>query len=143
MAETRAVAKAILVADNNILILRRSDTDTRRPLQWDLPGGAIDRGEDIKQACVREVKEETGITVRAADLKTIYAMTELVDDAISATFMFFTVSVPLTEAVLSSEHIEARWVSLEQTLSLFTYQRHLEVLEYMKQYDLLQANHSD
>lgn len=35
---------------------------------WDLPGGALDPGEDDAAALVREFAEETGLTVRAGAL---------------------------------------------------------------------------
>lgn len=41
----------------DILLRRRSDNDN-----WALPGGAIDLGESIPAAAVRETLEETGIT---------------------------------------------------------------------------------
>ncbi len=39
-----------------ILLIKRSDNDN-----WALPGGAIDLGESLTQAAIRETKEETGI----------------------------------------------------------------------------------
>ena len=38
------------------------------PAWLDLPGGAIDPGEDEAQAVVREFGEETGLTVRAGEV---------------------------------------------------------------------------
>ncbi|RFS82872.1 NUDIX domain-containing protein [Actinomadura spongiicola] len=51
-----------------ILIIRRTDNDN-----WALPGGAIDLGESVTQAAIRETKEETGIDVEIADLVGIYS----------------------------------------------------------------------
>lgn len=143
MAETRAVAKAILVADDKILLLQRSADDFRRPLQWDLPGGALDNGEDVKQACAREVLEETGLSVGINNFKAIYAMTEPVEGDVSCTFSFFLAMVDKTEPKLSSEHLDFRWLTLGEAQELITYGRHLRVLDYIRAHDLLHATASD
>jgi ADP-ribose pyrophosphatase YjhB (NUDIX family) len=51
----------------DILLIRRSDNDN-----WALPGGAIDIGESLTQAAIREVHEETGITCEITGLVGIY-----------------------------------------------------------------------
>jgi ADP-ribose pyrophosphatase YjhB (NUDIX family) len=51
----------------DILLIRRSDNDN-----WALPGGAIDLGESVTQAAIRETKEETGIDCEITGLVGIY-----------------------------------------------------------------------
>jgi ADP-ribose pyrophosphatase YjhB (NUDIX family) len=50
-----------------ILLIKRSDNDN-----WAIPGGAIDLGESMTQAAVRETLEETGITCEITGLVGIY-----------------------------------------------------------------------
>jgi ADP-ribose pyrophosphatase YjhB (NUDIX family) len=50
-----------------ILLIRRSDNDN-----WAVPGGAVDLGESVAQAAVRETLEESGITCELASLAGIY-----------------------------------------------------------------------
>jgi len=59
----RAVSAGGLVVDDRpdgrwvVLISRRSATGA---LQWTLPKGGLEEGEDLEEAAVREVREETG-----------------------------------------------------------------------------------
>lgn len=52
------VAAIVLNDRKEVLLQLRSDTKT-----WGLPGGAMDPGEEPAEAVVREVLEETGVTV--------------------------------------------------------------------------------
>jgi len=65
----------ILDKQNNVLITRRSAINDYMPLLWDLPGGSVDKGETVEQALIREVKEETNLSV--VPIKPIYVYTEL------------------------------------------------------------------
>ncbi len=52
---------AIVIEQDRVLLVRRN----REPLlgQWSVPGGAVELGETLEQAIVREVAEETGLTI--------------------------------------------------------------------------------
>ena len=50
-----------------ILMIRRSDNEN-----WAVPGGAIDLGESMTDAAIRETKEESGIDCEITGLVGIY-----------------------------------------------------------------------
>jgi len=50
-----------------VLLIRRSDNGN-----WALPGGAVDLGESLTQAAVRETREETGVDCEITGLSGIY-----------------------------------------------------------------------
>ena len=69
-AANSIVPSVNVVVENDrgdILLIRRSDNDN-----YALPGGAIDLGESMTQAAVREVKEETGVDCEITGLVGIY-----------------------------------------------------------------------
>jgi len=53
-----AVTAFILDESGRLLMIRRTDNDL-----YAIPGGAQEVGETISQTVVREVREETGVTV--------------------------------------------------------------------------------
>jgi len=60
---------AVVVNDHGELLLqKRTDNDL-----WGLPGGAMNIGESIGQAVVREVKEETSLDVEPTGVVGIYS----------------------------------------------------------------------
>tara|TARA_R100000152_G_C6724419_1_gene149892 strand:+ start:244 stop:681 length:438 start_codon:yes stop_codon:yes gene_type:complete len=59
------VAKVIIFnEEDKILILKRAAHMNWMPGKWDLPGGHLKKEETAKQAIKREVKEETGLTIK-------------------------------------------------------------------------------
>ena len=62
------VGAVILDDEGNVLLEKRADNGF-----WGLPGGALSPGESIEEAAVREVLEETGLSVAVTRLVGIYS----------------------------------------------------------------------
>jgi ADP-ribose pyrophosphatase YjhB (NUDIX family) len=76
---TGKTSTAIIPFPNNQILLIKRNT---RPFvgYWALPGGRMDPGENIEQTIVREVKEETGLTVKIVDKVGEYVEKGIKDD---------------------------------------------------------------
>jgi 8-oxo-dGTP diphosphatase len=61
------VAAALVDADGRVLIAQRPKGKALEGL-WEFPGGKIERGERPEDALIRELREELGVTVKAACL---------------------------------------------------------------------------
>jgi 8-oxo-dGTP pyrophosphatase MutT (NUDIX family) len=53
--------QCVISRDDEVLLVRHTYGDRRR---WELPGGAVKRHEQPRDAAVREVREELGIEIR-------------------------------------------------------------------------------
>lgn len=106
----------VVVTDDagRILLIKRSDNDN-----WAVPGGAIDLGESVAQAAVRETKEETGIDCEITGLVGIYSDPKHVLLYTSNGEVRQEFSIVLTGRVVggeptpSDESLEVQWVARE------------------------------
>jgi ADP-ribose pyrophosphatase YjhB (NUDIX family) len=65
-------ATALIVDEaGRILLQRRADFEA-----WGLPGGVMEPGESLLQALHREVREETGLSIRVERLIGLYTSPE-------------------------------------------------------------------
>src|ERR1039457_5748396 len=95
-----------------ILVIRRSDNGN-----WALPGGAVDLGESLAQAGVRETSEESGIDCEITGLSGIYTDPGHVilytsnGEARQEFSVVLTARATGGEPTPSSETSEVRWVA--------------------------------
>ena len=60
---------AVIERPGGVILIERSNP----PYGWALPGGFVDYGESVETAVLREVQEETGLTLNAPRLLGIYS----------------------------------------------------------------------
>ena len=66
---------AIVFRSSDILLVKRGSEPNRG--RWSVPGGALEAGETVEAAAVREVLEETGLEVRAMRVADVRDLIEL------------------------------------------------------------------
>jgi bis(5'-nucleosidyl)-tetraphosphatase len=107
---------------------------------WDFPKGHIEKGENEKDAALREFKEETGIK----NVEILEGFKEKISYFFRAKYMdnkvvfkevvFFLAFVYETSVTLSYEHIGYKWASYEDALNTITYKNSKEVLKKAEQF---------
>jgi mutator protein MutT len=65
-----ACVGAVIRTDTGIVLVRRGRAPSRG--EWTLPGGAVELGETLEQAVVREMKEETGLDVQVGPVIEVF-----------------------------------------------------------------------
>jgi 8-oxo-dGTP diphosphatase len=68
----RVGAYAVILRDDRILLSRLSSLVTSEEL-WTLPGGGLEHGEDPRDAVVREIHEETGLSAEVGETARVYS----------------------------------------------------------------------
>lgn len=100
---------------DEILMIRRTDNDN-----WAVPGGAIDLGESVAQAAVRETREESGIECEITGIIGIYSDPKHVilytsNGEARQEFSIVLTARPLSgQPTPSSESSEVRWVPVSE-----------------------------
>lgn len=132
------VSKVLIVNEKNeVLAIRRSQSDERRPGQWDFPGGWVEADEDTLTAVKREAVEEAGIALNDPTL--VYAFSEMTTNHGSGTWLLYVDHVAGDpEVKLSYEHDHHEWKRPEDLLKEITYERQQNMLTYVLENKLLE-----
>lgn len=106
---------AVVFKGSEVLLTRRRNPPGEG--LWGLPGGVVELGETVREAIVREVKEECGIEVEPIKLLEVYD--SIVRDEEGRVKFHYILSEFLCKVVggslkPSSDALEARWVPLNE-----------------------------
>ena len=120
---------AFVFKNDKVLLVRRANAPSED--LWAIPGGKVRLGESLKEAAEREIKEETGITIRARE--PVFTFDHIETDG-EDRIRFHYVIVDLSSDYVrgqprpGDDALEARWISSAQLKDLNVSQKTVEVL---------------
>lgn len=106
-AADRVVVGAAIVSDGRVLAARRNGPASLAG-GWEFPGGKVEGGETLAEACVREVREELGCDVRVVE-----ELVPVVPLQQGYVLRLLVVTLVAGEP-LPHEHDAIRWLSAEE-----------------------------
>jgi 8-oxo-dGTP diphosphatase len=105
-----ATVDAVVMDQEKVLLIRRSNEPYKG--YWALPGGYMDLDETAGEACLRELKEETGLDARTMDFIGEFSNPgRHPEQCISLSFL---VSEWQNEPKAGDDAAEAEWFSLDR-----------------------------
>lgn len=110
------VNRAFILNKGKILIIKRQDNDSHNALLWEVPGGKMEKGEDISMALEKEVLEETNLAIQPIDKIAFYTSTILSTGkykGLNYIELYGIAKALSNKVILSSEHTDYKWVSLK------------------------------
>lgn len=124
--QMNVIVKGIILYEEKVLILKRSNSDEINPGNWEFVGGTINFGEDLEEALLREIKEETSIKAKIE--KILYATTYNTKPNRYDVIIVYKCHAKNSNVKLSDEHSEYRWVE-EKELRQLVYKDIVDALD--------------
>ena len=100
--------------DREILLLKVEN----EPVSfWQPITGGIKSGENPEEACLREIKEETGLLLACSNLTSLGDFTVKIDENLTIHKDRFLVLTEQKDIQISDEHVGAQWIALDKVSS--------------------------
>ena len=105
---------------------------------WGFPKGKIEKSENLQEAALREVKEETGLDdvhiVGNFSQSITYYFRERDGTTVDKEVTFFVGETKTKDVKLSEEHHDYVWLPIGQALEKLTYNNSRQLLRMANQY---------
>lgn len=102
-----------------------------RSKYWDFPKGKIEGNETSHEAALRELKEETGLTLtlhKGFEQTISYFFKDLQGSLVDKTVIYYVGEASTKNVELSHEHTDFTWLPLKESLKQLTYANAQQVL---------------
>lgn len=113
--------------EGKYLLIRRSDYEAGAAGKWDIPGGRIDVGNNLRENLAREVMEEVGLTL-SSEPRVIAAQDIFTKDGARHVVRVTYLGSAEGEPRLSAEHTEYRYFTLAELKTLENLDSYLKAL---------------
>lgn len=113
------VVECLIVKDQKVLLLKRSETSKKFPGYWIGPGGHVDENEDVLSAAIREVEEETGVKIGASkiSLKAV-AIGNHSDRNETYLVHYFLIHLDSDQKIIDSDEGGSFWIPIQEVLTM-------------------------
>jgi 8-oxo-dGTP diphosphatase len=118
MTRSGIAAKAFIVKEDKLLIIKRSLNDVHGAGMWEIPGGRLELDEDPIEGLKRETKEETEIDIEVLYPMNVQHFTR--EDGQKITMIIFLCKALNDKIKLSEEHSDFEWIQIERAKDKMT-----------------------
>lgn len=109
----------VIVKDGRVVLVRRGHAPAQG--EWSIPGGAMELGETVREAAVREAREETALEIEPGELLGVFDRV-LRDESSRTRYHFVLIDFlakPIGGELRAGEDAaEARWCNQEEIEAL-------------------------
>ncbi|MEN8252968.1 MAG: NUDIX domain-containing protein [Patescibacteria group bacterium] len=111
--------EAYIIHDGKVLMHKRAEDKKKFPGFWIGPGGHVESGEDVLTTAIREVEEETGVKVKADDIKLkVLAFHHHLDREEVWMEYLFRATIPENQKPISTHEGESEWIEIAKLLKM-------------------------
>ena len=117
----RQSVKVFIISDTKKILFLRIQNGCEGAGKWDLPGGGIEENETVKDAVIREIKEETSLKVsNIKKLKEKKGKLDIPEAGVHSDWIFYICDADNSDIIMNPshwdklhgapEHSEYKWV---------------------------------